>query len=286
MNAVTCAPRTYSVVIPVHNRPHLLRDAVSSAFRQSLPPIEVIVVDDGSQPPLSLDINQHGILTRIVRLGTNQGAAKARNVGAGLAKGSHLAFLDSDDVWRPDHLARIDRSLNERPDAGFAYSWCTVAGGMSPFPLGALRLRRLHSKRLSWPPPSLHTPAVVVERELFFVIGEFAEQLRYRQDTDLWIRLFEESTPAKTRRVTVEVRYQDNGNSARAKKDPDLYREIYFEVVNRQIQRGLSSGRLSSHDAQALVRETHRYWCKTFLSRGRLNEAWRDARMGYLRRSE
>src|SRR5215510_6987908 len=94
-----------SVIIPVYNRPELGERAVRSAVAQRVDGMEVIVVDDCSQPPfrLALDIAAKPNV-RLIRNETNGGESVARNNGVAVAKGNWIAFLDSDDYWLADTL--------------------------------------------------------------------------------------------------------------------------------------------------------------------------------------
>jgi glycosyltransferase involved in cell wall biosynthesis len=95
-----------SVVIPTHQRSHLVGRAVQSALAQSLKEIEVIVVIDGSdestERALASIVDER---LRVVTLEKNQGAGVARNIGAENARAEWIAFLDDDDEWMPEKLA-------------------------------------------------------------------------------------------------------------------------------------------------------------------------------------
>src|SRR5262245_24730960 len=89
-----------SVVIPTFNRAHLITGAIESVLAQTLPPLEIIVVDDGSTDDTPERLAPY--LDRIVFLGQeNRGVSAARNAGIQAARGNLIAFLDSDDVWHP-----------------------------------------------------------------------------------------------------------------------------------------------------------------------------------------
>jgi glycosyltransferase involved in cell wall biosynthesis len=92
-----------SVIIPVYNRNELLREALESVFHQNYYDYEIIVVDDGSDEPVSdhflPEENFH-----IIRHDTNKGVSVARNSGIVASRGKYVAFLDSDDVWLPEKL--------------------------------------------------------------------------------------------------------------------------------------------------------------------------------------
>jgi glycosyltransferase involved in cell wall biosynthesis len=95
-----------SVVIPVHNRPALVRRAVDSVLRQTAPPAEVIVVDDGSTDDTPEVLASYGDAIRVLRFRRSRERGAARNAGAAAGRTSLVAFLDSDDEWEPDKLER------------------------------------------------------------------------------------------------------------------------------------------------------------------------------------
>ena len=106
-----------SVVIPTHQRVHLVCDAIASALDQQLPAHEVIVVDDGSTDGSSEAIAR--AFGSRVQLVTQQhrGLSSARNAGVAIASGELVAFLDDDDTWLAHHLATVERLASRHPRA-------------------------------------------------------------------------------------------------------------------------------------------------------------------------
>jgi glycosyltransferase involved in cell wall biosynthesis len=103
-----------SVVIPVSNREKVIERAVYSVLRQSLPPHEIIIVNDGSNDN-TLGVCEKILApgVRIISLEKQYGAQKARNAGIRAAKGNWIAFLDSDDEWLPNQLEKLAARLRE-----------------------------------------------------------------------------------------------------------------------------------------------------------------------------
>jgi glycosyltransferase involved in cell wall biosynthesis len=105
-----------TVVITTHDRPELLREAIASVEAQRFDEWDVIVVDDGSCPAVTLNPMQRRI--RLLRNEAAQGPSEARNMGMRPATGETIFFLDDDDLLGADALARInaafqgDASLN------------------------------------------------------------------------------------------------------------------------------------------------------------------------------
>lgn len=98
-----------SVVIPAHNRPALLEEAVTSVIQQTHADWELVIVDDGSVPPVSLAAfpGSDGGRFRLLRHETPQGVARAKNVGIRAATGEVVTLLDDDDLFEPEALAAI-----------------------------------------------------------------------------------------------------------------------------------------------------------------------------------
>ena len=112
------SPRV-SVVIPTYDRAETLPRAIDSALEQTIDDLEVVVVDDGSTdetPSVLADYAAADARVRTVVHATNRGANVARNTGIEHARGEYVAFLDSDDEWRPGKLERQLAALEDRSD--------------------------------------------------------------------------------------------------------------------------------------------------------------------------
>jgi glycosyltransferase involved in cell wall biosynthesis len=119
MNGTTAG---VSVIVPVYNGERYLAQAIESILAQTLPPIEIIVIDDGSSDNSSGIAQEFGQPVRCLRQ-KNQGISAARNRGIELSSGQYLAFLDADDLWLPDKLRLQLAPLRSDPalDASFTH---------------------------------------------------------------------------------------------------------------------------------------------------------------------
>jgi glycosyltransferase involved in cell wall biosynthesis len=100
-----------SVIIPTYNRAAFVAKAVDSVLSQTFTDYELIVVDDGSTDGTKDNLNKYG--DRIIYIyQDNSGVSAARNAGITVSRGEWLAFLDSDDEWKPDYLAKQIRQAN------------------------------------------------------------------------------------------------------------------------------------------------------------------------------
>lgn len=117
------APRV-SVIMPVRNAARFLDQSTGSVLRQSMPELELLVIDDGSTDGSVERVNRFAKQDDRVRLldtAGNQGAAEARNRGLSQCRGRYVAFLDADDCWLEGKLQRQLAFMNDR-DAYFCYT--------------------------------------------------------------------------------------------------------------------------------------------------------------------
>lgn len=111
-----------SVIMPVYNVEKYLAQAIRSVLDQTFTDFELLIVDDGStdgSPAVYSSFTDPRIRVIVQR---NRGLAGARNTGIRNAKSPYIAFIDSDDLWRPEKLARHVAHLNTNLDVGVSYS--------------------------------------------------------------------------------------------------------------------------------------------------------------------
>lgn len=182
-----------SVIIPVFNRAVYVLEAIDSVIQQTCRDFKIIVVDDGSTDDTINVLRPYaanGIITLLTQ--KNRGAGAARNAGIQAAKGEYIAFLDSDDLWLPNKLEKSLAPL-ENGECDFVFSnsfvvdgngtpLCSVQEKYSDFLEGDCFENLLDACFIS-------TPGVVLRRDCFEKVGLFREDLRYRQDYDMWLRL-------------------------------------------------------------------------------------------------
>lgn len=115
------AALSVSVIVPSYNRAALLPRAIGSALETIEPGDEVIVVDDGSTDETETTVKEFGDRVGYLPL-LHGGAGRARNAGVAAARGSLVAFLDSDDEWTPDKLQLQRALMAEQPEVLFCFS--------------------------------------------------------------------------------------------------------------------------------------------------------------------
>lgn len=115
---------TFSIVVPTHNRPALLAEALDSLRAQTFSDWEAIVVDDASDPPVTPE--QHDPRIRVVRQFPGRGGAAAKNRGIDESTGDFIAYLDDDDLYDSDYLKRAYETLQRHAEIDVVYmgvSW-------------------------------------------------------------------------------------------------------------------------------------------------------------------
>ena len=138
-----------SVVIPTHDRPDRLAEAVRSVLDQDHPALEVVIVDDGSGPATAdaLDRLTDGEpRVVVVRHDRARGASAARNSGLDAAGGELIGFCDDDDTWLPGTGSRAVAALT--PSSGIAYGYHQV-------------LTEATGRLVTFRPPSAPTPGLL-----------------------------------------------------------------------------------------------------------------------------
>ena len=123
-----------SIVMPVYNTSEAyFREAIESVLAQTFTDFELLIIDDCSKPYIEKIVKSYNNQRiKYIRLSVNSGASKARNVGIDSAKGSYIAFLDSDDVWLPTKLEEQVRFLTQHPTIGCLGTKVEVIGNDAP----------------------------------------------------------------------------------------------------------------------------------------------------------
>jgi len=194
-----------SVIVPTRDRPDLVAQAVRSAVRQRYEHLEIVVVDDGSQPSLALpsDLTDDSRV-RVLRLDAPAGAGRARNAGVQASHGPLLAFLDDDDTWHP---AKIERQVELL--AACDENVAAVECGFDLWDGRRLVLRYVPSpdRDLAMTlleKPCLQPSTVLLRRSAFERLGGFDPSLMRVEDWELWVRFADDYQAATLGEVLVD----------------------------------------------------------------------------------
>lgn len=170
---------TISIIIPAYQAEQTIADCLDSILTQSFSDVEVLVVNDGSTDRtaeiLARSTDRITVLTQ-----ENRGRQAARNRGARHAHGAFLLFCDADIVLQPTFLEKLLRTLNDHPEASFAYS--SFHHGNKAFRLWPYSAERLRAM------PYIHTTSLI-RREQF---PGFDPAIKRFMDWDLWLTMLEQ----------------------------------------------------------------------------------------------
>ncbi len=181
---------TISVIIPAYNCDRYIAQAVDSVLQQESCSYEIIVIDDGSTDSTEHILESYGDLLRYIKQ-ENQGVAAARNHGIEIANGSFVAFLDADDYFLPQKLARQAEILSKRPDLGIVHSGWQRVDHQGNKLLDVCPWEQIPELDLEnwlrWKPvlPS----AMMFRREWLQYVGGFDARFPPAEDTNLVLKL-------------------------------------------------------------------------------------------------
>lgn len=217
-----------SVVIPVHNGARYLGEAIASALGQTAPPLEVIVVDDGSTDGSAEVAHSFGSRVRVVAQ-PQSGAAAARNRGVSLARGDYLAFLDADDLWPAERLACQLAAFAAAPTLAAVFG--AVEQFISPELPPEVAARLVCP---SEPAPAAVAGTMLVARAAFQRVGAFDTRFHAGESLD-WQARAEEAGLAMVMLPAVALRRRlHEANSTRLR--PEATAE-YLRVVKAALDR-------------------------------------------------
>jgi glycosyltransferase involved in cell wall biosynthesis len=187
-----------SVVIPTYNRGVLLERALRSVLRQSTPPREIIVVDDGSTDDTLSRLEAWKGQVRVVEQ-RHGGASRARNAGVAESSGTWVAFLDSDDVWDATYLAAMHRALVATEGRAHVYFsdvlWTFPEGTVPHWQRCGFAIDGGHvlvDKGTEWVIGEIQPmllPFSIVRRDAYQACGGLCEDLRTGEDTHLFLKM-------------------------------------------------------------------------------------------------
>ena len=238
-------------MIPSFNCARFIREAVDSALAQTAPPLEIIVIDDGStdNTPEVMAVYASDPRVRPIRQ-KNAGQSTARNNGIRAAQGEFIAFLDADDRWKPD---KLEKQLGKFSDDSIG----VVFSGSQVFDEHGVRSEnRADESSCADMLQSLITSttfipsSVVVRKRCFDTCGLFDESLKKVEDREMWIRLAKQYRFSCTPDCLVDYRL----HAGALNMQTDGMEEAFHETLRRAFADGpLQPRRLLRAKARAFM---------------------------------
>ncbi len=180
-----------SVIIPTYKTAHFIAACLDSVFAQTYQDFEAVVVNDGSPDTPELEKVLAPYMDRIVYIKQeNKRTAGARNNAIRHARGEFVAFLDSDDVWMPDHLASQMQLFANDPSVELTYSNGLVGerGQEKEFMQGCPSTGDATFASLLVERCQIPISTVVATKQAIVRAGMFDEKLARCDDYDMWVR--------------------------------------------------------------------------------------------------
>lgn len=278
-----------SVVIPSYNRVDLLQRAVASVLAQDEPDFELIIVDDSTDKTREWLGSLTDPRVTVILPPERRGVSAARNIGIAAARAPVIAFLDSDDFYRPRHLRVVLDALDREPNLVFTLSSAEkeVRGEILPKPLPDIRLA---PETLEWALYSdligVDGSSITVRTEFARAVGGFCERMNRTEDREFLIRL----APLGQARLLPDVTWQKGWTEgslsndwkgagrdllAYASQRPELttrYRKIGSYLASKILVSDLREGGLATLARDWIAFRRHG------LLTGGLVRTWRDHR--------
>jgi glycosyltransferase involved in cell wall biosynthesis len=227
-----------SVIIPAYNAAPFIKDTLDSVFAQTYPHYEVILINDGSPDTSALEQVLQPYDHRIIYLKQeNRGPSSARNTGLRAARGSLVACLDADDIWKPDFLEEQTRFLREHPEYDLVYcnahffgdsvyagkEYMAVCPSEGEATAAAIISRRCH----------VFTSSVTARRTILASVG-FDESLRASEDFDCWVRFTASGYRIGYHRKVL-VLYRKHSTNASLTANPSRMAEFKILVLTKSL---------------------------------------------------
>ena len=233
------------VLIPVRDGARFLPACLDSVFAQTLAPRSVIVADDGSSDATPDILAAYGTRRANLQIlhSAPRGVSHARNLALEASRAPFVAFLDSDDVWHPEKLAKqMALFATDRPQLGFVHCayFCIDEHGhrvaarvVAPHKRGDVFADLLQGYGVAG-----SASAVVTRRDLVIAAGGFDESLFHGEDWDLWIRMAKLSHLDFVAEELTGVRIHARGSQARhAAGGPEVFLLERLRILDKWVDR-------------------------------------------------
>lgn len=223
-----------TVIIPtLGNRRDFLIQAIDSINRQSLPPLEIIIVNNGKEILHNVDYSKFSnfpiSITNIVH---KAGASQARNFGAAMARESLLAFLDDDDLWEPNYLEEMHREIVSS-DAKCVISRIAKLedGKVSNLFDATQYLTKRYFLLMN---PGVTGSNVLIERNYFLTLGGYDCKLTTGEDGDLILKILDLGDEIASCGTTQSVmRFHDGERLTSHESLATGYKALYLKYRHR-----------------------------------------------------
>lgn len=230
---------TVSVIMPTYNRTAEIRDSIQSVLRQSFKDFELIIVNDGGIDEVKQVVDSfRSSKIKYYKLDRNRGLSGALNQGLLKAEGKYIAYLDDDDVYYENHLAKLIGFMEKNNGCDVVYAnayWCFGEMSNGTF---VERSRKLLGRRpyrfdreLLFRKNYISTLNLLHKKDCLAKCGFFNEDLPVCMDWELWMRFSLGSNIQQINDVTGEYRFKKNNMSTTDELSMSFFPKIISSYI-------------------------------------------------------
>ena len=224
-----------SCIVPAYNSERFVTEALDSIVAQTYRPLEIICCDDGSTDGTAAIVSGYGADVRHLRQPT-AGPAATRNLGVRAARGAFIAFLDADDRWYPDKLARQVARFAARPELEVSVTHAEL------FWADEVERARYRTHARSRSLPGYATTTMLARCDIFARVGPFNSALWFSDATEWFLRAAECGVVVEML-PEVLTAHRMHGSNLTRRRDADSRAE-FLRIVKQALdrRRGRASG--------------------------------------------
>jgi len=219
-----------SCIVPVFNGERYLKEALDSILAQTYRPLEIIVADDGSTDGTPAVVASYGDRARYQSQST-AGPAATRNLGLKAGRGAFVAFLDADDLWHQEKLARQMARFAARPEVGVCVThvrhfWISDL---------AEEERRFQAHGRAEALPGYYTSTLLGRRTVFDTVGEFNPALWHSDATEWFLRAAEHGAVVEL--LPEVLTYHRLHRTNLSRREAEASRQEYVRLMKASLER-------------------------------------------------
>ena len=243
----------FSVIVPHFNKEKYIENTLHSILAQSFSDYELIIINDGSTDNSEQIVKKFTDQRIKYYSRKNEGVSAARNFCISVSTTDYIAFIDADDYWHPNFLARMHSMINQFPASRVFASAIEIQTDKIILPakysvdsnINPVMVDFFEASKIE---PVICTSASVFSKEVFEKAGLFDTEMINGEDIDLWIRIGMEFKIVFTHEILARYVYDPKGLSKKKKQPlakPEFYKFIEAEKSRPHLKKYLDLNRYS-----------------------------------------
>ncbi len=257
----------FSIIVPTYNRAHLIGGTIESVIAQSFENWELLVIDDGSTDHTIETVEKFSDLRIKYLWKENEERSVARNKGIELSQGKFVCFLDSDDIWRTNHLQLLFEKIKSNDNkkalyfTGMAWNFTDRKQDVIfETPEGKNRIEYIITNQIA--PSTVCIPTAILQKE------KFNTSLRINEDVELFARIATKLELIQLREVTVDFIIHNENTKANTKN----YITPQIQVMEMIFSNPELKNKISSSFKKQCLRNLHHQLINHYLNTGEFSK--------------